>query len=199
MGSPMLSVCPICGSLLLLSFQDISSAIVKTWYTQKGGRTTTVLQPWILVSPQATHHPNFGTGAQLDQAVFPLVPSAVCRASILDCLPPPGTSPAVPGWSPVGAMLANWLQMCSTVRKWHRALAPPAWGRATRRLACHCTAAASIARRLTAAALALRQNRDYTPYDAVLGAIETTKALGGSYCANVSCRAAPGILDRDGT
>ena len=185
----MLSVCPICGSLLLLSFQDISSAIVKTWYTQKGGRTTTVLQPWILVSPQATHHPNFGTGAQLDQAVFPLVPSAVCRASILDCLPPPGTSPAMPGWSQAGAMLANWLQMCSTVRKWHRALAPPAWGRATRRLACHCTAAASIARRLAAAAPAastaaaaaaiaaaaaaatrtpptswsLRQNRDYTP------------------------------------
>ena len=147
MGSPMLSVCPICGSLLLLSFQDISSAIVKTWYTQKGGRTTTVLQPWILVSPQATHHPNFGTGAQLDQAVFPLVPSAVCRASILDCLPPPGTSPAMPGWSQAGAMLANnWLQMCSTVRKWHRALAPPAWGRATRRLA-----------------WSLRQNRDYTP------------------------------------
>ena len=149
----MLSVCPICGSLLLLSFQDISSAIVKTWYTQKGGRTTTVLQPWILVSPQATHHPNFGTGAQLDQAVFPLVPSAVCRASILVCLPPPGTSPAMPGWSQAGAMLANnWLQMCSNVRKWHRALAPPAWGRATRRLACHCTAAASIARRLAAAA-----------------------------------------------
>ena len=51
-------------------------------------------------------------------------------------------------------MLANWLQIPSKTLDLHRALAPPAWGRATRRLACHCTAAASTARRLAAAASA---------------------------------------------
>lgn len=92
-----------------------------------------MLLSWILVLPQATHHPNFGTGTQLGQAVFLLVPSAVCRASVLACLPPPGTSPAWPGWSQAGVIARQLAPDVFHCAQMHRASAPPAWGRATRR------------------------------------------------------------------